>query len=395
MCNCQCPKWRPGWRCVLLVFLFTALLVAASWAIQMGYVEWFLNYIKQFGYFGSMAIVAGLMVVGTSPIGGVLYSAIQIGAGYAFGWPAWPAVYVGALVGDLIAYQFCSLWLLQGKTPEQLASAMPGKTAQRWARAITLGINDEDYRFFFAAAARLSPVFVSFQNIILAGSNVPFASVFVPSTMLALCVDTTMGIWEGRLVNNVAKYVSTSDNATAQNATVKADIAHHNEMLIQITIQVVAVLTLIVLMTLAVKKVFKAKLDEVDAITDTYVPATDDGGESQACIEEALTVSRARRLSSSTSPAAAAILARRRSVSGCNQDPTERLLKRERTHSHPEPSLSPREAAAAGFQNYNSAAGAEPRAGFGDTPRPTVADKPCSAPGPLTDDHQQQAAPRP
>ena len=116
---------------MLLVFLFTALLVAASWAIQMGYVEWFLNYIKQFGYFGSMAIVAGLMVVGTSPIGGVLYSAIQIGAGYAFGWPAWPAVYVGALVGDLIAYQFCSLWLLQGKTPEQLASAMPGKTAQR------------------------------------------------------------------------------------------------------------------------------------------------------------------------------------------------------------------------------------------------------------------------
>jgi hypothetical protein len=118
----------------------------------MGYVQWFLNHIKQFGYFGSMAIVAGLMVVGTSPIGGVLYSAIQIGAGYAFGWPAWPAVYVGALVGDLIAYQFCSLWLLQGKTPEQLASAMPGKTAQRWARAITLGINDEDYRFFFAAA---------------------------------------------------------------------------------------------------------------------------------------------------------------------------------------------------------------------------------------------------
>ena len=190
-------------------------------------------------------IIIGLIMAVCQPCG-YGFTITIIASSFALGWVAFPFVYVGAQLGDGLAYWVTRRFV---SDTDSITSKIQNTALKKWVSALLLGVADEKSGFFIIALARASPVTIGLQNALFAAAGVPFASRYVPATMLGSIPDCLFGCYTGVLLRQ-------ANDKTASGELDSTNIAI-------LCVQVVALVVLMCLVSFAVNRSFQKLLPKV------------------------------------------------------------------------------------------------------------------------------------
>ena len=239
------PDWRECLRCSAVLTVAACIFGAVVYLFVAGHVTALLVRIAAYPLWVCGLIIIGLIMAVCQPCG-YGFTITIIASSFALGWVAFPFVYVGAQLGNGLAY-----WLTRRfvSDTDSITSKIQNTALKKWVSALLLGVADEKSGFFIIALARASPVTIGLQNALFAAAGVPFASRYVPATMLGSIPDCLFGCYTGVLLRQ-------ANDKTASGELDSTNIAI-------LCVQVVALVVLMCLVSFAVNRSFQKLLPKV------------------------------------------------------------------------------------------------------------------------------------